>query len=30
MQPVLAAVYTGVPAAGACALAWLSGRGWQW
>jgi len=30
MQPVLAAVYTGVPAAGACALAWLSGRGWTW
>jgi hypothetical protein len=30
MQPVLAAVYTGVPAAGACALAWLSGHGWTW
>ncbi|HEX5093715.1 MAG TPA: hypothetical protein VFV84_13595 [Burkholderiales bacterium] len=30
MQPVLAAVYTGVPAAAACALAWLSGRGWTW
>ncbi|MDH4172239.1 MAG: hypothetical protein OEV97_00690 [Betaproteobacteria bacterium] len=30
MQPVLAGVYTGVPAAGACVLAWLSGRGWTW
>lgn len=30
MQPVLASVYTGVPAAGACALAWLAGRGWTW
>lgn len=30
MQPVIAAVYTGVPAACACALAWLSGRGWTW
>jgi hypothetical protein len=30
MQPVLAAVYTSVPAAAACALAWLSGRGWTW
>ncbi len=29
MQPVLAAVYTGVPAAGACGLAWLAGRGWS-
>jgi hypothetical protein len=30
MQPVLAGVYTGLPAAGACALAWLSARGWTW
>ena len=30
MQPVIAAVYTGVPAACACALAWQSGRGWTW
>jgi len=30
MQPVIAGVYTGVPAALACALAWLSGRGWTW
>jgi len=28
MQPVLAGVYTGVPAAGACALVWLQSRGW--
>jgi len=30
MQPVIAGVYTGVPAACACALAWLAGRGWTW
>ena len=30
MQPVIAGVYTGVPAAFACALAWLAGRGWTW
>jgi hypothetical protein len=30
MQPVIAGVYTGIPAALACALAWLSGRGWTW
>jgi hypothetical protein len=30
VQPVLASVYAGVPAAGACALVWLSGRGWNW
>jgi hypothetical protein len=28
MQPVLAGVYTAVPAAGACALVWLQSRGW--
>ena len=28
MQPVLAGVYTGLPAAGACALVWLQSRGW--
>lgn len=28
MQPVLAGVYTSVPAAGACALVWLQSRGW--
>jgi hypothetical protein len=28
MQPVLASVYTAVPAAGACALVWLQSRGW--
>jgi hypothetical protein len=28
MQPVLASVYTGLPAAGACALVWLQSRGW--
>jgi len=27
-QPVLASVYAGVPAAGACALVWLQSRGW--
>lgn len=30
MQPVLAGVYSAVPAAGACALVWLSSRGWNW
>jgi hypothetical protein len=30
MQPVIAGVYTGVPAAAACALAWLASRGWTW
>jgi hypothetical protein len=30
MQPVLAGVYTAVPAAGACALVWLQSRGWNW
>lgn len=29
MQPVIAAVYTGVPAAAAIALAWLAARGWR-
>jgi hypothetical protein len=28
MQPVLAGVYTAVPAAGACAVVWLQSRGW--
>lgn len=28
MQPVLAGVYTAVPAAGACVLVWLQSRGW--
>ncbi len=28
MQPVLAAVYSAVPAAGACVLVWLQSRGW--
>lgn len=30
LQPVLAGVYAAVPAAGACVLVWLSGRGWNW
>lgn len=30
MQPVLAALYCSVPAAGAGALVWLSRRGWSW
>jgi len=30
MQPVLAGVYTAVPAAGACVVAWLAARGWNW
>lgn len=30
LQPALAMIYAAVPAAGAGALVWLAGRGWNW